>query len=609
LSIRTRLLFLTLGLVVPLVLVGLYNQWTTWTASRTLLNRSIEQQARLAASAFEQWVKAQRQTLLTVSELAQSGTANNATLQEYLNSITKTRPAWLHVEIIDQSGNVVIAQTTKKWNLQATSIEKLRSEIDVSRSLVITTEQITDRQLRLISMAMPLPDGNFVVARIDGSSASDIFNELELPEDHIIAIFDSENRLIYRSQASPEQLSLDVSQTPLLKALNSKQTGVVEVASPYDNINRVYGLAKVEPVNAVAIVGVPAAGLYEAAQHQFYQQLLLSLLIACLAVFAAFLIARSVVGPLQRLSDAARSFGEGDLSVRSDMEENTAVGELVTTFNQMAERIVAREEKLKELDQLKSDFVSSVSHELRTPLTTIKTLTRVLQRNNLMPGEREDYLETIASECDRQIELVQNLLDLSRIESGTYKPSMEKADASEILRSVVSTHSNAAESRNLELELLIPEGPLPFVMADPAALRRIVSGLLENSLKYTPSLGTVKIIAGQDGDNLVISVSDTGCGIAEEDQNRVFEKFYRGRPLSISSVATDGNPSSANSCLAVDKVPGIGLGLYLVRTLVDQMNGKIELRSPVIDGRGTTFAVILPIYKEQNSGTQSPANS
>lgn len=607
-SIRTRLLFLTLGLVVPLVLVGLYNQWTTWTASRSLLNRSIEQQARLAASAFEQWVKAQRQTLLTVSELAQSGTANNATLQEYLNSITKTRPTWLHVEIIDQAGNVVIAQNTKKWNLQATSIEKLRSEIDVSRSLVITTEQIMDRQLRLISMAMPLPDGNFVVARIDGSSASDIFNELELPEDHIIAIFDSDNRLIYRSQASPEQLSLDVSQTALLKALNSKQTGVVEVESPYDNINRVYGLAKVEPVNAVAIVGVPAAGLYETAQHQFYQQLLLSLLIACLAVFAAFLIARSVVGPLQRLSDSARSFGEGDLSVRSDMEENSAVGGLVRTFNQMAEKIVAREEKLKELDQLKSDFVSSVSHELRTPLTTIKTLTRVLQRNKLRPGERQEYLETIASECDRQIELVQNLLDLSRIESGTYKPSLEKADASEILRSVVATHLNAAESRDLNLELLIPDDPLPYVMADPAALRRIVSGLLENSLKYTPALGTVKIIAGQDGDNLVISVSDTGCGIAEEDQNRVFEKFYRGRPLSISSVTANGNASSANSCLAVEKVPGIGLGLYLVRTLVDQMNGKIELKSPVTDERGTAFAVILPIYKEQISDTQ-PLNN
>ena len=99
-SIRARLLLLTIGLVVPLMLVGLYNQWDTWDASRSLLNRSMEQQAKLAATAFEQWVGAQRQTLLTISDLAQTGAANNAVLQEYLNSIVKTRPTWLNVEIV-----------------------------------------------------------------------------------------------------------------------------------------------------------------------------------------------------------------------------------------------------------------------------------------------------------------------------------------------------------------------------------------------------------------------------------------------------------------------------------------------------------------------------
>ena len=118
--------------------------------------------------------------------------------------------------------------------------------------------------------------------------------------------------------------------------------------------------------------------------------------------------------------------------------------------------------------------------------------------------------------------------------------------------------------------------------------------------------GTVKIIAERDGDNIVISVADTGCGIAEEDQNRVFEKFYRGRPLSISSVTANSNGTSADTCLAVDKVPGIGLGLYLVKTLIHQMNGRIELKSAVIDGRGTTFAVVLPISKEDNPDRPSP---
>jgi signal transduction histidine kinase len=577
--------------------VGLYNQWSTWNGSRELLNSSIEQQAHLAATAFEQWVRAQQQTLSTISALAQAGTSDNAILREYLNSITKTRPAWLHIEIVSPTGEVLLAQTTKKWNMQATSIETLRSEIDVNRSLVVVTEQSTDKQLRLLSMAMQFPDGNIAVARIDGSSASDVFNQLELPEDHIIAVFDSNNRLIYRSQVSPEQLSLDISQTQLQRALTKKQPGVVEIESPYDHIKRVYGLATVEPVNAVVTVGAPAGGLYGTAQQQFNQQLLLSLLIACLAIFAAFLIARSIVGPLQRLTAAAREFGEGDLSARSGVEANPAVHELAVTFNQMAEKIVAREEKLKELDQLKSDFVSSVSHELRTPLTTIKTLTRVLQKNGVLERESQEYLETISSECDRQIELVQNLLDLSRIESGTYRPALEETQTSDVLRSVIALHKKAAEARHLKLELLIPKTPLPPVMSDSAALRRVISGLLENSLKYTPAYGTIKLIAGQDGDNVVIEISDTGCGIAEEDLNRIFEKFYRGRPLAVSSFNGSGEDTSYEACLSVDQVPGIGLGLYLVKVLVDQMNGRIEVKSPATDGRGTTFAIVLPIYE------------
>jgi signal transduction histidine kinase len=601
LSIRARLLLLTLGLVIPLMTVGLYNQWDTWNASRVLLDRSIEHQAKLAATAFEQWVNAQRQTLLTISDLSRAGSANNTVLHEYLNSVMKTRPTWLNIEIIGPDGEIVLAQSTKKWNLQATPIQKLKAEVDNKKSLVIVTEQMTDKELRLISMAMPLPDGNIVAARIDGTSASDVFNQLQLPVDHTIAVFDANNQLIYRSQISPEQLSLDVSQTPLLNALNGKSTGVVEVESPYDKISRVYGLARVEPVNAIVAVGVPRSELYVGAQQLFNQQLLLSILISCLAVFAAFFIARTVVEPLRRLTAAARAFGEGDLTVRGGVEDNPAVRELGITFNRMAEKIAAREKKLKELDQLKSDFVSSVSHELRTPLTTIKALTSVLRRSDLTPRDRREYLETIGHECDRQIELVQNLLDLSRIESGTYKPSLEETHTSNILRSIVAVQQKAAETRKRRLELFLPDDDLPPIQADPAAFRRVVAGLIENAVKYTPQHGVVKLIAGRDGDNVVIEVSDTGCGIAEEDLNRIFEKFYRGRPLGVGLLG-NGNGTSAEECLTVEKVPGVGLGLYLVKTLVDQMGGKIEVKSPTAEGRGTIFAISLPIFESSSDG-------
>lgn len=604
-SIRARLLLLTLGLLLPLVLVGLYNQSEAWSTSRELLNRSMEQQAKLAATAFEQWVGAQRQTLLTVSDLARTGSANNSTLRDYLNSVVKTRPAWLNVEIVNPAGEVILSQTAKKWNVQATPIDSLKARIDEKRSLVIATEQITDKQLRLLTMAMPLSDGNFVLARIDGTSASDVFKQLELPEDHIIAVFDSSGGLIYRSQVSPEQFSLDVSQTPLLTALSGRRTGVIEVESPYDKIPRVYGLARIDSVDAAVAVGLPRDDLYGSARQQMRQQVLLSLLIACLAVFAAFFMARGIAEPMRRLSEAAKAFGEGDLTTRSGVENDPAVRELGITFNQMARKIEAREEKLKELDQLKSEFVSSVSHELRTPLTTIKTLTRLLQRGSLPEDTRQEYLETIAGECDRQIDLVQNLLDLTRLESGSYHPVIEETDPVDTINSVVSLHRNFADSKAIRLQVFAPPEPLPNVMTDRPALYRILSGLVENALKYTPEFGVVKLIAGRLDDDIVIEVQDNGCGIAKEDLERVFEKFYRGRPISISAVGSGVNGTSADAAVNVEPVPGMGLGLYIVKALVDQIGGTIDVKSPANgNGAGTAFIVRLPaVVQDQIIGS------
>jgi signal transduction histidine kinase len=597
-TIRTRLLLLTIGLVVPLMLVGLYNQWQAWDTSRTMLNASTEQQAKLAATAFEQWVSAQSQTLLAISHIGGAQSAGEYTLRDYLNSVIKTHPTWLNIEIVDPLGNIIVRQTIKKWNVEAATVDTLRNEAEQKGSLVIIAEQISEKQLRMLSMALPMPDGNLIIARIDGTSASEVFNQLQLPENHIIAVFDENNQLIYRnSQDSPDLLTMDISQTSFYKALSGKRTGIIEVDSPYDHIARIYGLARVEPIDAVVAVGVPRADLYDRATEQFYEQVLLSLLIATLAVFAAFLIANSVVGPLKQLTDVARELGEGNLTVRTHLEDNAAVGKLGESFDMMAQRIEAREDKLKELDHLKSDFVSSVSHELRTPLTTIKTLVRVLETNNIKQNQHDEYLRMIGSECDRQIELVQNLLDLSRLESGAYRPVVSKTNAVDILRDVVSVHQSNAQSRAIMLELVLPEEPLPTIKADPAAFRRIISSMIENSFKYTPDGGRVTIIGGRLGSDVVIEITDTGCGIAREDLTRIFEKFYRGRPLSASAMINNENPIGSNACVTVEPKPGIGLGLYLVKTLIYQMGGKIEVKSPVSNNIGTSFAIRFPIFE------------
>lgn len=587
-TIRARLLWLTIGLVVPLLLVGFYNLWEAWQVSRAQLNESIERQAELAATAFEQWIEAQTQTLTTISTLSQND--NPATLKDYLNSIVKTRPHWLDVQIVNPAGEVVLAQSVRDKPLPLVSIETLRREIAAKKSLVIFTEQISEDNFRLLSLALPMADGNFIVARIEGASASSVFKQLNLPEENIIAVFDPNSRLLYRNNVSPEQMSADVSDTPLLSALNNKQFATIEVESPYDKIKRVYGLARIEAANCVVAVGVPSENLYSPVKRQYWRQLWVGMLITSCAIVLVLFIARGIVEPIGFLTDAAREFGAGNLQARTRITSGSPVRELGETFNQMAEQIVAREEKQKELDRLKSEFVSSVSHELRTPLTTIKTLTRVLESSSIDEDHRKEYLWTIAAECDRQIDFVQNLLDLSRVESGAYPVVLVKSDAVAILRSCVDSNLRAAATRGVGLELEAPPKDLPPVATDAPALRRVVSSLIENAMKYTPENGHVRVSAELTGEKIAVKVADTGCGIAARDLPHIFEKFYRGRPLETKK--------NGDECSAVNETSGIGLGLYLVKSLVGELQGEILAESPAEKkGRGSRFTVFLPLYK------------
>ena len=573
-------------MVAPLLLVGFFNLWAMWQVSREQLNQSIERQAQLAATAFEQWTQAQTETLATISTLAEKG--NQAMPQNYLDSAMQTRPHWLDARIVNAAGETVLAQ-----KIRPPAPPLLTTENDVRESAarklpVINVEQSAGENPNYISLTLPMTDGNYAVARISGASAGDVFRQLKLPENYIIAVFDSNRRLLYRNNVSPEQMSLDVGSTPLLSALDNRQTATLTVQSPYDQIERVYGLARVNQTNCLVAVGVPDENLYAPLKRQYLRQFWFSLAAALIAVLSALWIARGIVYPLRLLTAAARAFGAGDLNARAKIREGGALQILGESFNEMAAQIRAREGKLKELDRLKSEFVSSVSHELRTPLTTIKTLVRVLQQKKSTPLESEEYLQTIAVECDRQIDFVQSLLELSRIESGAYKVSFAEVNLDKLLSELVETQQRAAESRNLSLIYQTPAAHIPLISTDAGALGRIVSSLIENAMKYTAEPGAIVVAVERQTSEIALSVTDDGCGIAADDLPNIYERYFRGRPLNLSQ--TDADETAEN------ETPGIGLGLYLVKNLVEQIHGKITAVSPPPDRKsGTRLTITLPL--------------
>ncbi len=604
LTIRTRLLLLTLVLIVPFIFLGFLNLWNVGGTSREYLDNSLKQQAELASKAFEQHLISQRQPLIMLSTLMAKD-EDKFTIQDYLDSVVKTRAEWLDLQILDNKGKSLFRQKFKETLTDKDSAKDIKEEAERENRFTVESDISGTNGKKNLSIAMPLTKENTAVAQIDGLSIKEIFENLELPDENLIIVFDRNNRLLYRNRELPEDFSNTETAGFLFSKFKEKNGGTVEVKSPDDNVNIIYGISKIEMADAIVAVGKPTTTLYEPARQKFIRHAAISLFLTILAIAMAVFITRGITQPMKRLTDVVRRFGSGDRSVRTKELPDGTFGELSSTFNKMAGEIVERQNELEELDRLKSNFVDSVSHELRTPLTTIKTLTHVLKSDNISNAERIEYLGTIAVECNRQIEFVQTLLNLSRIESGAYKINLTPTDITGCIQKCVRTHKRTAEIRNLSLNFNELKENLPKAKTDREALCLVISSLIENALKYTPAGGEINLSAEKQTDRIAIAISDNGRGIRASDIPHIFEKFYRGSPLDNLNLNTTKENLNPDDHKPTNETFGIGLGLYLVDNLINELNVEIFVESPIKESNtGTKFTLILPTVIDAETRTK-----
>lgn len=590
-GIRGKLLLLAAGIAVPLVLVGALDLRNMWRLSRSQMDDSVKQQVDLASVALERWLDNQKKALDAISALAGDKDTSTPSIRENLESVLRTRPFWLDLRITNAAGTTLMSQPTRREILPNALTDYLVSEMRERNSWTVVTDRTLDEARPTVIVAVPTQKGGAVIARIDGAAINQLFDSIELSPQVVISVVDSDGRVLYRRRGSEAPSEGDESWAPLSSVLTNQRTNVVELTSPIDGVKRVYGMAHVRETGLVTMIGIPSATLYEPARQRLTRYALIGLIALLLALAAALVIERSIVMPVRRLRAAAQQLGGGDLTARAERLGGGEIRDLGTTFNTMATQIAEREERLTELDRLKSEFVSSVSHELKTPLTTIKLLAHLLQRNNVSEDEKLDYSKTIAVECDRQIEFVGNLLDVSRIESGAYKLRKMRLDVGELIDSCVRVERHRAELLGLRLTTDVP-AETGAVSGDFEALRRVVRSLIDNAIKYTPEGGRILVAAQTNDDTVAITITDTGKGIPEADQSRIFEKFYRG------AAEVDGVANQAGTA-----APGVGLGLYLAQHIVAQLNGEITVDSK--QGAGTTFSVNLPCWIENPGAEES----
>jgi len=230
----------------------------------------------------------------------------------------------------------------------------------------------------------------------------------------------------------------------------------------------------------------------------------------------------------------------------------------------------------RRVERLKSEFVSTISHELRTPLAAIYGAALTLQRRDpALDPQRERLLDVVAGEAERLARIVNDILWVSRVESGTLQVDVERCDPRR-LASIVVDAARAHLPGNLTLAIEADE-TLPAVAADADKVRQILTNLVDNSVKYSPDGGVIRVRLTSDDAVVRFAVIDEGLGIPPEEHHRIFEKFYRLDPELTRGVG------------------GTGLGLYISRELVRRMDGRINVES--IEGAGAVFTVELPIAR------------
>ncbi|MFZ1933292.1 MAG: ATP-binding protein [Thermoguttaceae bacterium] len=326
-----------------------------------------------------------------------------------------------------------------------------------------------------------------------------------------------------------------------------------------------------------------------------------------LAMVASYVIVRYViVKPLRHLRDVSDAISRGNTTLRADIHTGDEFEELSVAFNRMLRHMTDAQAELRqanvnldgkvdelaqanmrlyELNMLKSDFLATMSHELRTPLNSILGFSEVLGSIDSLEEKQKRYVQNIQKSGKTLLEMINDILDLAKIESGKMETRLSDFQVANVISAQCDMARPLTERKNIDLETVI-DGELPPMHQDQARVQQILNNLLSNAIKFTPDGGRITISVRRDESNFMVSeVSDTGVGIAAEDQQVIFEKFRQGK------TAMPGGDAMTR------EYSGSGLGLSIVKELCKLLGGEVSVRSEL--GKGSTFTIRLPWVLEE----------
>ena len=299
--------------------------------------------------------------------------------------------------------------------------------------------------------------------------------------------------------------------------------------------------------------------------------LLCAILVLLITFIATYFVTLKMVRPLREMAVAAKKFGQGDFSTRISIDSDDEIGQLAMAFNNMAK-------SLSNLESMRRSFVANVSHELRTPMTSIAGFIDGILDGTIGPDKQAHYLRIVSDEVKRLSRLVRSMLNLSRIEAGELKVQTTQFDVLEVICETVFSFEQSINQKRLDIRGL--DNDKVMVEADPDLIHQVVYNLIENAVKFVNEGGYLEFSFNSDSRMTYVGVRNSGEGLAKDEIPRVFDRFYK----TDRSRGMDKN--------------GVGLGLYLVRSIINLHGGDIIVKST--PGEYTEFIFSVPTAKVKN---------
>jgi signal transduction histidine kinase len=603
-SVRARLLLLVLLAVIPALGLTLYTNLEERQLRKTQVQEQAMRLSRLVSADHERLIEDARQLLVTLAAFPAVRDRNRAACNTLFADLLARRSSYANLAVVDADGNVICTA------LPMTGQVYVGDRVYFQRALETRDFAIGEYQVgrvtgkATLNFGYPVLDDAghvraVVVAALDLAWLNQLASQAGLPPGSMLTVIDRNGTILSRYPDEGKWVGKLMPESLVLKAILTQQGNGTTEAPGTDGIPRLFSFApfggRAQSANAYVSVGIPAAVAFAGANQILARNLAALGLVAGLALAAAWVGGNLfIVRQIQALVRATKRVAAGELGVRTGLPQGQGeLSQLAGAFDQMAESLERAHERrlleeelrrknyqleqqnlaIQEANRLKTEFVSMVSHELRTPLTSIQGYAELLLEDEQIAEEQRESLTLVKKNSDRLLGLINDLLDLSRIEAGRVDLQRTSLDLARLILEVAGSLRPLIEAKRQRLRLELGDA-LPAVWADADRVTQILTNLISNAHKYTLVEGSITVAAQRDDGFVRVDVSDTGIGLSPEDQAQLFTKFF---------TAHHRSPQAGG---------GTGLGLVITRLLVELHGGRITVSST--PGQGSTFSFFLP---------------